>query len=233
MLRVKTLTALCLAVATLGCASTGSSDTARTGTEQLLISNAVDQSLSKVDFETTRGRKVHVVEKYLESVDKNYVVASVRHRILRQGGRLVEKPEDADMIMELRSGGIGTDKSDSFIGMPEITLPGLFTLPEVRLISKTTQTGTAKIGLVAYDAKDSHVMGAGGVSTARSDQNYWYAFGVGPYQNGTLRNELNESVQPVPGQELRKLPTQVAFKSDPVPQNAPGTVRFASDEQNE
>ena len=54
-----------------GCTSSKRSDTARTGVEQMLISNAVDQSLDRVDFGAFRGARVFVDEKYIDAVDKN------------------------------------------------------------------------------------------------------------------------------------------------------------------
>lgn len=67
-----------------GCTSTKQSNTARTATEQLLISNAVDQSLNKVDFSSLSGSAVFVEEKHLDCVDKGYILGSIRHRLLRQ-----------------------------------------------------------------------------------------------------------------------------------------------------
>ena len=52
-----------LAVAITGCTNTSTSNTARTAKEQLLLSNAVDQSLDKVDFTPLYGQKVFVDDK--------------------------------------------------------------------------------------------------------------------------------------------------------------------------
>lgn len=209
------ISACALIAVSAGCTSAKSSNTARTGKEQLLISNAVDQSLDTVDFRPFAHRKVFVDEKYIDCVDKNYVVGSIRHRVLRQGGTLVSKREDADVVIETRSGAVGTDTSESFVGIPEITLPGMLTLPEIRLLTKSSQQGTAKIGLVAYDAKTSQVLGDGGLSVARSDDNNWYVFGVGPYQNGSVRQELQRASYSRVGQPHMQLPTQVAFSATP------------------
>ena len=93
-----------------GCTTARQTDTARTAREQLLISNAVDQALAKVDFASFQGQRVLVEEKYLDCVDKGYVVGSVRHRLMLNGATIAPKPEEADVVMELRSGG-ETDKS--------------------------------------------------------------------------------------------------------------------------
>ncbi len=203
--------ALAVTILFTGCTSTKTSSTARTGVEQLLISTAVDESLDKVDFQAFQGRKVLVEEKYIDCVDKAYVVGSVRHRVARAGGELTAKPEDANIVLEIRSGGVGTDTSDSFVGIPEIALPGMITLPEVRLVSRLHQTGTAKLALVAYDAKTMQQLGDGGVSLSRADDNNWYALGIGPYQNGSLKRELQKSNAGVNRAVYNELPAHVAF----------------------
>jgi hypothetical protein len=134
-----------------GCSTMKRSDTARTAREQLLISGAIDQSLAKSDFSGFRGSRVFVEDKYLEGVDKGYLVASIRHRLMLHGASIAAKPEEADVVIEMRSGGIGTDNADSYVGIPEIVLPGMMTLPEVRFWQRTRQSAIAKIGMVAYE----------------------------------------------------------------------------------
>ena len=152
-----------------GCTTARQSNTARTAREQLLISNAVDQALSKVDFASFQGQRVLVDEKYLDCTDKGYVVGSIRHRLMMNGASIATKPEEADVVMEVRSGGVGTDDADSYLGIPQIVLPGMLTLPEVKLVTRNRQSALAKIGLVAYDAKNHQLLGAGGVSSSMSD----------------------------------------------------------------
>ena len=167
------------------------SNTARTATEQLLISNAVDQSLDKIDFSTFVGTKVVLEEKYLEGVDKAYVLASVRHRLLYHGATITTDAKEADIILEARSGGIGTDHSEMFYGMPEIALPGVVSIPELKVVTRSSQRGTAKLGLVAYDAKSHRILGQGGVSIAVANQNSLSVLGVGPFKSGTVTQEIN------------------------------------------
>lgn len=194
-----------------GCTSTKTSNTARSGTEQLLISNAVDQSLSKVDFRPMAGKRVLVEEKYLDSVDKGYVASTVRHHVLQAGGALATKPEEADVILEIRSGGIGTDISDSFLGVPGISLPGMLTLPDVKLVTRTRQSAFAKLGLVAMDAKTHQVLGDGGTSLSMSDDNKWFVMGVGPYEDGTMKREVQSSLNNGWNAGSSPIPNSVAF----------------------
>lgn len=223
-------------VGSIGCTSTNSSNTARTATEQMLISNAVDQSLSKVDFQAFGGRKVFVEEKYLDCADKNYVASSVRHRVLMQGGQIAAKPEEADVIVEVRSGAVGTNSSNSFLGIPQIQIPGMFATPEIKLINRVNQTGMAKIGLVAFDAKTHQVLGDGGMSLAKSADNNWYVFGIGPWQNGSVKKEIERGQPRYASQPWIEVPPQVAFAA-PSLQAPPATddekVRLTSGQKGE
>lgn len=175
-----------------GCNATRTTDTTRTGMEQLLISNAIDQSLDRIDFSSVAGRAVFVDEKYLDSVDKKYIIGSLRQRAFRSGARLVDKPDDADIVLELSSGAIGTDRSEGFIGVPAFNLPGPFpvTMPEIKLASQSTQYGTAKISIVAYDPKSKQALSPGGLVRARSNNSNWSVFGIGPISTGSVREEI-------------------------------------------
>jgi hypothetical protein len=204
---------IALTIAISGCANTTTSNTARTAKEQLLLSSAVDQSLDKVDFTPMYGQKVFLEEKYLDCVDKNYVLGSLRHRILRAGGSFAATADDADVVMEARSGGVGTDNSEMFIGVPELPLPAGMSTPEVRLAERKTQYGYSKIGLVIYDAKSKAILGDGGMTMAQSDDQNWLILGMGPMQNGSLKSEVAVARRIPHGIRTTRLPTQVAFDS--------------------
>jgi hypothetical protein len=214
----------------VGCTTARTTNTARTAREQLLISNAVDRALAKIDFAAFQGSKLYVEEKYLDCIDKGYLLGSLRHRAMLNGASLVAKAEEADIVLEIRSGGIGTDTADSFVGTPEIVLPGMLTLPEVRLIARNNQSAMAKIGLVAYDAKTNRLLGDGGVSSSLSRDNNWYVLGVGPYQNGEVRTEIQRTTGRQPGQPFQELPVNVAFEQ---PANSPGRLQLTGDERPE
>ena len=106
-----------------GCASIKTSDTARTGLEQLLISSAADQALGRVDFTPIRGAKVFVEPKFLDCVDKNYILLALNQKLLANGCTLTEKADEAEVIVQVASGGVGTDKQELMFGVPSISLP--------------------------------------------------------------------------------------------------------------
>lgn len=217
-----------------GCTTARKSNTARTAREQLLISNAVDQALSKVDFAAFQGQTVLVEEKYLECTDKGYVLGSIRHRLMLNGATIAAKPEEADVVVELRSGGVGTDDADSYLGIPEIVLPGMLTLPEVKLVTRTRQSALAKIGMVAYDARSHELLGAGGVSSSLSDDNNVFVLGIGPFQSGSARQEMNDTTVRRVGQPNQPLSTTVAFSAGSNPESDhPGRLQLTGEETEE
>jgi len=187
-----TLLTLLLATATFGCTTTRHTDTSRTGLEQLLVSNAVDQALDRYTFEHLRGRAVYLEEEYLECVDRNYVLGSIRQRVLAGGGRLVEDRDQAEVILEARSGGIGTDRKDLVIGIPSFAIPTPqpITLPELPIVTQSRQVGTAKIGLVAYDARSKGTLGGDRLALARSNVDKWYILGLTPFDSGSVHEEI-------------------------------------------
>ena len=200
-------------VASCGCTSLKTTNTARSSTEQMLVSNAVDQALDKVDFRPFAGQVVFLDEKYVDCVDKAYVIASVRHRLLRVGASLVDKVDDAEVVVEPRAGSVGTTNSESYLGIPEITLPGMLALPEVRLLTRSQQIGVAKLGVAAYDAKSRTALGEGGMTLAKSDDTNLSVMGVGPFQSGTIRNEITRSTSGRAAIFRPQLPVQVAFNA--------------------
>lgn len=185
--------AACLLLALVsGCATMKESDTARTGTEQMLISSAVDRSLDKVDFSAVRGAKVYIDEKYLDCVDKNYVFVALHQRLLANGCTLLEKEDDADVVVQVGSGAVGTDRQELFFGIPEIPLPppSPIAIPKLAFISRTRGNGTAKLIVLAYDAKTKRAVINSAPALARSDYKSWKVLGGGPFNSGSVPTEI-------------------------------------------
>ncbi len=176
----------------LGCASMKESDTARTGLEQLLISNAVDQSLAKVDFRPVSGAKVFLKTDLLDCVDKNYVTLSMRSKLLANHCTLVDKADDAEIVMEVASGGVGTDRTEMVVGTPEIPLGLMGSVPKVNFYERKKAMGTAKLAIIATDAKSKQPVINSGFALARSDHQHWSVMGSGPVLSGSVANQLKE-----------------------------------------
>ncbi|MFO0868410.1 MAG: DUF6655 family protein [Pirellulales bacterium] len=186
------LLALGSAASTLGCATMKQSDTARTGVEQLLISSAADRALDKIDLRPVSHAKVFLDTKFLDCVDKNYITLSLRQRLMVHGCTLVEKAEDAQVIVEVASGGVGTDRNELFLGTSEIPLPppSPVAIPRLALLERHRAIGTAKISLLAYDAQTRAPVINNGYALARSDHRTWHVLGLGGVNSGSVHDEL-------------------------------------------
>jgi hypothetical protein len=199
----------------LGCATTKESDTARTGIEQLLVSSAVDQALDKVNLSPIRGAKVYLEEKYLDCVDKNYVLVSLQERLLRNGSTLVGKAEEADVVMHVSSGGVGTDRQEKFVGVSEIPLPppSPISIPQVSLLSRTRANGTAKLRVIAFDVKTRQPVIGGDAVLARSDFKSWKVLGAGPVETGSIPTQLAAATSQQ--NSMLDAPTELANRAKP------------------
>jgi hypothetical protein len=175
-----------------GCASIRHSDTARTGIEQLLISSAVDGALNKVDLRPISGAKVFLDTQYLDAVDKNYILISMHQRLLANQCTLVGKAEDSDVVMEIGSGGVGTDGTDYYLGFPGLALPppAVTMIPKIAIFQRNRSIGTAKLSVVAFDTRSRRPVINNGYAMARADHRDWHVLGLGGQQSGTVHREL-------------------------------------------
>ncbi|HEY1602499.1 MAG TPA: DUF6655 family protein [Pirellulales bacterium] len=205
------LSLLCVAG---GCMTTKESDTARTGVEQLLISSATDRALDKIDLAPIARAKVFVDSQYLDCVDKNYVIVAMHQRLLQQGCALVEKREDADVVVEVGSGGLGTDRTEWFVGTPAIPLPlpSPIGIPKLAIFTRTRAIGTAKLSIIAMDVKSHQAVINSGCSLARSDQKNWNMLGMGSMQTGTVPQEIATATGDT---ESVLVPSNIARRNEP------------------
>jgi hypothetical protein len=210
---MRRLVSTCLLVAPwlVGCASMKQSDTARTGIEQLLVSSAIDRSLDKIDLRPIAGAKVFIDEKYLDCVDKNYLVLALHQRLLNHECTLVDKADDAQVVLEVGSGGIGTDRQELFVGVPKMSAPiplMPIQVPEVTFFNRNKANGTAKIMLVAYDVSTKQPVINSGAKLARSDHKSWNFLGTGHIVSGSVPDDLKRATGET--ESIMQAPTAVA-----------------------
>ncbi|HPP52984.1 MAG TPA: hypothetical protein PK777_08550 [Thermoguttaceae bacterium] len=188
--------AILLAAAALfgGCGTTRWTDTSRTATEQLLLSDAMDRAVSQVDFRALAGRTVYLDSQPVQGMtDAPYLVSTLRQQLLANGCILKEKREEADYIVELRAGALGTDRHDILFGVPATQLPSVFpmngvptSIPEIPFIKRTQQHGVAKIAVFAYNRTTGRPAWQSGVVASESKAKSIWVFGAGPFQRGTI-----------------------------------------------
>ena len=185
--------ALALALgAAAGCGTTRVTNTQRTATEQLLVSNAIDQSVSQLDFRALAGKPVFFDPQYLAAgPDHGYVVSSLRQQLLACGCLLQESRASASYVVEARSGGIGTDQYSVLFGVPQMNVPSVLPgqpslIPEIPLAKKTDQKGVAKIAVFAYNRRTGRPVWQSGVVQAQGTSKDTWVLGAGPFRRGTL-----------------------------------------------
>jgi hypothetical protein len=187
----------------VGCGTTRVTNTQRTATEQLLISNAIDQSVSQLDFRILANKPVYFDAQYLgTNPDQGYVVSSLRQQLLASGCILVENRNQATYVVEARSGGIGTDQYQVLFGVPQMNLPSVLPgqpslIPEIPFAKKTDQKGIAKILVFAYNRQTGRPVWQSGIVRSDSTSKDTWVLGAGPFRRGTL-GEATE----IAGQQL-------------------------------
>jgi hypothetical protein len=178
----------------VGCGTTRSTDTGRTATEQLLISDAIDRAVQTVDFVALRGQTVYLDDSRLgDAVDRGYLVSTLRQHLLASGCALRDKAEDAEFIVEARAGAIGTDRNDLLFGVPSMNVPQLLpaqptpaAIPEIPLAKRRDQRGVAKIAVFAYHRRTGAPVWQSGLAQRESSSNDVWILGAGPFQRGTI-----------------------------------------------
>lgn len=202
-----------------GCGTVKTTGTARTGTEQLLLTNAWDTALQKVDFRPLTGVPVYLDTTNVSVVDQGWVVSSLKQALLTQGVLLRPKPEQAQWIVEARVGVYGTDSQNWLFGIPQTTVPQTITgmpsgtIPEISLAKKTDQQGMAKLALFAYDRGSGQLVWNSGTMFSMSTAKDLYLGGIGPLQSGTIRPGGTEFI----GMKLPMTTEEAASEEDAAP----------------
>ncbi len=193
--------AVCMAALTslTACGTTRRTDTTRTASEQLLISNAIDQAVAQLDFGPIAGKTIYFDGQYLASaVDEKYLTSTLRQHLLHFGCILVTDKAKAQYVVEARSGAIGTDRHDITVGIPAVNLPTAVAatgvppvIPEIPFAKSTDQKGVAKIAVFAYEQETGKRVWQSGVAMVTSDAKDTWILGVGPFQRGSIYDGTN------------------------------------------
>ncbi|MCO6047989.1 hypothetical protein NG895_29150 [Aeoliella sp. ICT_H6.2] len=187
-------------LAATGCGTTRTSASARTATEQLLISDAIDRAVGQVNFRAMAGQSVYLEDSALSSVtDRQYLSSSLRQHMLASGCVLRDKPDKADFVVEARAGAVGTDSHDLMFGIPATQVPQFISLggvvpsaiPEVALSKRQEQRGLAKVAVFAYHRETGMPVWQSGMAMSESTAKNFWVMGAGPFQKGTIYNGTN------------------------------------------
>lgn len=166
-----------LTVTVGACSSSRQTLPDRTATEQLLISAAIDRAAESIVLNIPNERKVFVDTRSFGGYDSKYAIATVRDSLLKQGIRLTDQRDKADVLLELRAGAMSIDETQSLFGIPSTELPiplaGQLRLPEIALFKKQQREGVVKIAATAYDAKTGALIDSSGPKYGYSHRTNW------------------------------------------------------------
>lgn len=202
------LLAVCLS-SLYGCSSTKGN----VATEQLLMSDAIDRTVSDFDFTPLGGNKVYLDTTYIvpnrnpqQLINTDYVISALRQQMLAAGCQLVSVRDEADVIAEARLGALGTDGQMIIYGVPENSFlsraaavlpnaPPVPTIPEIALAKKDHKSAAAKLAVFAYDRKTLEPIWQSGLIQAESTALDTWVLGIGPFRRGTVKesSDLAES----------------------------------------
>jgi len=184
-----------------GCGTTN----IRSASEQLLMSDAVDRSVSQIDFRSLAGKKVFLDTKYLKPikgvgvgfVNVDYIISSLRQQMIASQCLLQDTAGDAEYIAEVRVGALGSDGHEVTYGIPASNLlssaaslmpnmPTVPAIPEIALAKKNDHQAAMKIAVFAYHRETKQPLWQSGVMQARSTAKDTWILGAGPFQSGTI-----------------------------------------------
>jgi len=172
-------------------------------TEQLVLSSAVDRSVSMIDFRPLEGLDVYLDTTYIQNlksptfVNADYVTSALRQQVMAGGCMLQESREQADVIIEARIGTLGADEHRVTYGLPEnsgigmaanlVTRTPSVAIPEIAVARRDAREGAAKVAAFAYDRETRVPLWQSGISQSIATSRNTWVMGVGPFQGGSIR----------------------------------------------
>ena len=153
-----------------------------------------------------RDRKVFVDGTFLTTVRENsdslsfrqtpqpylFLLGELRAKLLLAGARLMERREEAEIIVEPRTGGISVDHQEFLLGLSSLTIPTEvvadvpFQTPELAILKSTKQYGFASVAFVAYWRDTGELVASSGPFVGRTSREDYWIFGMGPRTVGNI-----------------------------------------------
>jgi hypothetical protein len=182
------------AVTATGCGTSRWSDSKRTATEQLLVSDAVERAVMLIDMRPLSGQSVFLDTAILDDVnDGKYMTSALRHQLVASGCTLAADKDHAAVVVEARAGAIGTDRTDLLLGIPATSVSFMgngTSIPEIAAFKRTDQRGVAKVNLFAYERASGRPLWQSGLAQVKSNTRDRWIAGAGPFQDGDIHDRV-------------------------------------------
>lgn len=176
------------AVASCGCRSTVPiTDTAKTGSQQLLLNSSADAVICAFDLSPLSNRVCYLDTTGLGAESKGYLPYRIREQMSLYGVRLTESSDKADVVVEAGLAAYGTDSE-----MKEVGITNTLSLPNLSLYIEGTQYGVAKLSMFAWEKDSGKTIWHSGTMRADSYMKFREALGAGPYYSGTIEHSGNQ-----------------------------------------
>ena len=177
-----------------GCGTSKWTDTGRSATEQLLITDAMDRAVSELDLRALAGKTCYIDSAPLRKItDSEYLVSCIRQHMFASGCMVMSSKGEADYIVEVRAGAVGTDRHDVLYGVPAVNVPTVVPvsgipsqIPEMPIVKKTDQRAVVKLSLFAFNQKTGRPIWQSGAVPEESGAKAVWVLGAGPFQRGTI-----------------------------------------------
>ncbi len=234
-----------LALSAGGCTSVRITDPERTATEQFLLSEAARSAVEQLSVNALRGRQTYIEDAYFAASERQFVLAELRAHLITNGVAVTNDRENSDVVVEVRSGGVGIDRYSFLLGIPPVLAPESVTgvggaggsdplvTPEIALIKNIKQYGFASVAFIAYWADSGELVSSSGPFIGKSYRQDWWFFGVGPRTIGNIppadltlpqdEEDIKEAEEELKKIQDRKERDEKLEAQHPRP--APGTTR--------
>ena len=207
------LSMLVLSVTTACSVAHTTTNSSRVAVEQLLLTEATERSLAHQDLPslpipqgTAVSLDVSAVTTWGQQSDRDVLADILRGWLGEQGFFVRDSKEDADFRLKVITNALGTEFSETFIGMPafqSILIP--FALPELVLFRAQYQTGFARFYVNLFENATDRFMGTTPVYTGETyHNNYTFLLILGfnttnltkSPQVGTLHDPVESGHEP-------------------------------------
>jgi hypothetical protein len=133
--------------------------TARSGVEQEILVRSLERAVAGLDLRSVQDRRVALdIYGLTKDVDfaREYLVAAMEAR----GVRVVPASEHPDRRLKVFTTILGTDRDETFFGIPAFPVPVLTVpFPEVPLFKWVRNRGLVEMQTFAYDARTGEFLG--------------------------------------------------------------------------
>lgn len=162
-----------------GCADPKITNTGRNAIEQLLLTTAVDRSVSQLDFRMLAKDKVRFDYSLLATqVDKNYVQAALEASVSAAGAIIALKPEEAKFVLRPVCATLATEDNKIMLGTPQLPVPIpdmslSLVIPELPLFKRLNRIGVCKLQVEILDAATNKQLKLAGPVVSQSINTNW------------------------------------------------------------